>query len=291
MGKPGIVVLLFLGTLTPSLGITQNHHLIQSPKNWTEAQKYCRKNFDDLATTGTKEDWINVQNLIGNLTTAAWTGNTPFFYKWKWSLSNQIINNNEWILSNLQQYNHYYSSTVNDSCALFINGTLYEERCANQYKSVCYNQTTNTYIAIETSMSWWAAQSYCRKNYTDLTSMRNASEKQEIMNVTRGSEKWWTGLYTELWCCVVTQENEFYEPSDREFPFICSGNPKQKLVSSIYKIELKTKGSLNLNDVLLQEAILKQLENKLKNQTINQFTLRWKKSPNGNVFNKKKGDK
>lgn len=48
-------------------------------------------------------------------------------------------------------------------------------------------------------MTWEEAQSFCRVNHTDLASVRNETELQEILSITQGYDVW-IGLYrNRLW--------------------------------------------------------------------------------------------
>lgn len=56
--------------------------------------------------------------------------------------------------------------------------------------------TTNTYVKIHYSMTWTEAQRFCRANHTDLASVRNETELQQILSITKNTEiPLWIGLY------------------------------------------------------------------------------------------------
>uniref|UniRef100_A0A8C4RTV0 C-type lectin domain-containing protein n=1 Tax=Erpetoichthys calabaricus TaxID=27687 RepID=A0A8C4RTV0_ERPCA len=46
------------------------------------------------------------------------------------------------------------------------------------------------YVWINSRMNWSSTQNYCQVNYTDLGSIRNESENQEIMEKAQGSPFW-----------------------------------------------------------------------------------------------------
>lgn len=46
--------------------------------------------------------------------------------------------------------------------------------------------------------TWKEAQSYCRKHFTDLPSVRNQAENDEIQNLSKGIQVW-IGLYRDSW--------------------------------------------------------------------------------------------
>uniref|UniRef100_A0A3B5Q6G5 C-type lectin domain-containing protein n=1 Tax=Xiphophorus maculatus TaxID=8083 RepID=A0A3B5Q6G5_XIPMA len=48
-------------------------------------------------------------------------------------------------------------------------------------------------------MNWTAAQSFCRKQHSDLASIRNESENQQVQQLVPAGTKVWTGLYRGGW--------------------------------------------------------------------------------------------
>ncbi|XP_033987627.1 C-type lectin BpLec-like [Trematomus bernacchii] len=49
-------------------------------------------------------------------------------------------------------------------------------------------------------MNWTEAQSYCRKHHTDLASVRNLAENQQIVELLSGWQSTaWIGLYRDSW--------------------------------------------------------------------------------------------
>lgn len=53
---------------------------------------------------------------------------------------------------------------------------------------------------IEQTMTWYKAQSYCRENYTDLVSIRNEGQKEEVKNEGMNSTTpYWIGLLYDDW--------------------------------------------------------------------------------------------
>ncbi|XP_035849369.1 C-type lectin domain family 4 member M-like [Sander lucioperca] len=68
-------------------------------------------------------------------------------------------------------------------------------------------------------------------------------------------------------------------------PFICSVP-----ITRLLKVELKSDGSVDLNDPSVQETLLNQMAKRMRDHGINQlFRLRWRTQPNGKVFNLKTG--
>ncbi|XP_030018745.1 L-selectin-like [Sphaeramia orbicularis] len=44
--------------------------------------------------------------------------------------------------------------------------------------------TGTEFVYVNQSLSWTAAQSYCRSNYVDLATVKNPSDEQKIQNIT-----------------------------------------------------------------------------------------------------------
>ncbi|XP_058871695.1 C-type lectin lectoxin-Thr1-like [Acipenser ruthenus] len=66
---------------------------------------------------------------------------------------------------------------------------------------MCYKETSNIterYTLIEQLKTWTEAQQYCREHHTDLVSIKNASENEEIVKKAQGKPLW-IGLFNEPW--------------------------------------------------------------------------------------------
>ncbi|MGH0187228.1 UNVERIFIED_CONTAM: hypothetical protein FKN15_023731 [Acipenser sinensis] len=57
---------------------------------------------------------------------------------------------------------------------------------------------TERYTLIEELKTWTEAQQYCREHHTDLVSIKNASENEEIVKKAQG-KPFWIGLFNEPW--------------------------------------------------------------------------------------------
>ncbi|KAF5891488.1 macrophage mannose receptor 1-like isoform X1, partial [Clarias magur] len=63
------------------------------------------------------------------------------------------------------------------------------------------NTKEKSYILINESKTWRDAQTSCRENYTDLVSVRNQTENEEIWNVKQCmiNNSAWIGLFNDSW--------------------------------------------------------------------------------------------
>lgn len=63
-----------------------------------------------------------------------------------------------------------------------------------------FSGTSGTFVFVHQAKSWINAQSYCRQNYTDLASVRNQAENEQLVALASGNP-WSThiGLYRDSW--------------------------------------------------------------------------------------------
>ncbi|XP_014186699.2 putative C-type lectin domain family 20 member A, partial [Haplochromis burtoni] len=169
---------------------------------WTEAQSYCREHFTDLVTIYNS----NINQLLfskGPKTkTWAWIGLYDDRYSWKWSMEGKLFyvgSKNEFLIWANSQPDCVYAK---EYCVALQGQTQMNDRpCGASYPFLCYNAKNKSYILVNESRSWSAAQSYCRTYHTDLTSIRSKEEKSNITLTLNGSgvQYVWIGLYRDPW--------------------------------------------------------------------------------------------
>ncbi|XP_073726281.1 C-type mannose receptor 2-like, partial [Misgurnus anguillicaudatus] len=172
--------------------IQRHYHHINIEMNWTEAQKYCRENYTDLATVNNINDMNQLMKSVNNRLDKVWIGlNKSSVYKWKWSLGDPV------------KYTNWYNGDSNgsDHCVYMRDGSWHHQDCKqNTKRFICYNGDKG-FIIDGSSVSWRDAQIFCRQHHTDLISVRNQIENQQIqkiMNDTNISEVW-IGLFSDSW--------------------------------------------------------------------------------------------
>ncbi|XP_049891546.1 macrophage mannose receptor 1-like [Epinephelus moara] len=169
-------------------------------------------------------------------------------------------------------------------------------------------------------MTWMEARTHCRSSYTDLVSVRNRSENNEITSLL--PDRSWIGLYRTSWvnwsdetprtfsnwhkkqpvnsggtmrtCVVVntTTGTWFNARCEARNHFICqtvSYLPTQHKTT----LKLKFRSEADLNDPAVQQQMLEQLHAKLEKRGLSDFKLRWIQT-DGQTFHKeekKKKDK
>ncbi|XP_073326658.1 C-type lectin 1-like [Pagrus major] len=181
-----------------------------------------------------------------------------------------------------------------------------------------------TFVLIETPMTWTEAQSYCRDHHTDLASVRNTAENQEVKDVIPSGEAAWIGLFRDSWKwsdgsnssfrywdqgygqpdnyggnmedCVVAalgRDGKWFDiPCGLKRPFVCY-SPLPTTTRQVIKVRLERKdSSLDLNDPAVLEQMLKEFKQRLKDQGVDgDVKLSWRKQSDGKVFHKEEETK
>uniref|UniRef100_A0A8C1ZVL9 C-type lectin domain-containing protein n=1 Tax=Cyprinus carpio TaxID=7962 RepID=A0A8C1ZVL9_CYPCA len=70
-----------------ALASSRQYHFVNESKTWTEAQRYCRQNYTDLATIENMEEMNRLINTVnGSNNGSAWIGLYDDINSWRWSL-------------------------------------------------------------------------------------------------------------------------------------------------------------------------------------------------------------
>ncbi|XP_070400690.1 uncharacterized protein [Nothobranchius furzeri] len=112
----------------------RQYHFIYDPKNWTEAQTYCRQTYTDLVTVDSYSTVTTLNSLADvtqmGSTKHAWIGLYFDVIDWKWSLSDEdFYKNNE------ATYTNWYPGQPN--------GIWYTEQCV--YMNLAYALWSDNY--------------------------------------------------------------------------------------------------------------------------------------------------
>ncbi|XP_046723095.1 C-type mannose receptor 2-like [Silurus meridionalis] len=198
--------------------ISHQFYFINENKTWTKAQKFCRENYTDLATINDMEDIHSLLNTTkGNYTGLAWIGLYADVENWRWSLEDDAF-----YKEGEREFRGWYHQPDNyngkEMCvSMSHNGEWFDQPCVWRLGFVCYNSTNNTYVQISEGMTWEEAQRYCRAKHTDLASVRNESELQQILNITQGFEVW-IGLYrNRLWSDRSNSTFTYWRPEIQNY--------------------------------------------------------------------------
>ncbi|XP_029615646.1 macrophage mannose receptor 1-like [Salmo trutta] len=315
------LTLLISGFYTPSSCLHQ-YHFINNSVTWTDAQSYCRENYTDLATVDDMEDLNRLITSVGVSKYWLWIGlKKGDSMKWHWSLAGR-----RFYREGETEFRNWDTGTPqNGNCALKSKAGLWNNTsCDDQHHFICYDgkQGTNlTYVLIQENKTWIDAQSYCRQHHTDLVSVRNQTENTEIdQKISLRGLPVWIGLFLDSWIWSDQSDSSFRNwwpghPStdqscnctlmfsektewindlcDNTNYFICYDpaveNPeKPQLKRQVVRMKMTPKDqNLNLSDPAVQDAILQEIRNKLKEQGLPADTkVTWKKQPDGKVFHK-----
>ncbi|KAK7131340.1 hypothetical protein R3I94_016469 [Phoxinus phoxinus] len=240
-----------------ALASSREYHFVNESKTWTEAQRYCRQNYTDLATIDNMEEMNSLINTVnGSYNGSAWIGQYDDVNSWRWSLqNNDFYQEGE---RDFKNWDHEPNNGANELCVnMDYNGNWYDILCGYTLPFVCYDGRDNAsqkYIRVSEGRTWTGAQSYCRERYTDLASVRNETERQQILNVTRYYSGYgygyayngynvWIGLHrNRLWSDQSSSSFTYwlpYTPGDVAQPDNGAGVPGQQGSQHCTAVSLK----------------------------------------------------
>uniref|UniRef100_UPI003AABDEAA C-type mannose receptor 2-like n=1 Tax=Centroberyx gerrardi TaxID=166262 RepID=UPI003AABDEAA len=303
--------------------LPRQYHYVAEPKNWTEAQSYCREKYTDLATIDNMEEMNHLINTVKELGSVGslWIGLRDVI-DWRWSFSDASYypeggaDYRNWETRSSSQPDNYMGR---EFCVIIgYNGGWWDDDCSLNNQFICYKGTTTMtdpeFVFVNDKMNWSSAQRYCRENYIDLASVRSQTESQEIQKLI--PDGWsWIGLYREppshwsdgsdssftYWddppyhglsnemCAVVRLEKSFKwiaVSCHNRTQFVCYSFPAQ-MKKQVFKLKIKPEdSSVDLNDPAVKTNILQKLQDRLKDQGVTGVVLKWREQPDGKVFHK-----
>ncbi|XP_068078564.1 C-type mannose receptor 2-like [Danio rerio] len=183
--------LLLIALCSISECVQHQYYYINVNKNWTEAQRYCREKYTDLATVDNMNDMIQLNKIVNNV--RVWIGlQETRVYNWHWSSGDPALFLN-WASG---------QPVGNDECTFMRNEQWIVGPCKNTCFFICYNMSPGL-VFVNQTMNWRDAQSYCRQNHIDLVSVRNQNESQQLEKFiddrnSSGSAVW-IGLFRDTW--------------------------------------------------------------------------------------------
>ncbi|XP_039465906.1 secretory phospholipase A2 receptor-like [Oreochromis aureus] len=179
------------------------YHFIAENKSWSEAQRYCREKYTDLAKVFDMTDMSRLRNSTQNQG-EAWIGlnnNTDGNRTWHWSLPGveYIHNDSSW-----NQNERHNEPPGNCGRKRYDNGDkkLVDVSCDNTMWFICYDEMKQDkrFYLIKEPKNWTQAQSYCRSQYTDLASGLNQLDGGEMKALfTNSTFSAWVGLFRDTW--------------------------------------------------------------------------------------------
>ncbi|XP_049338839.1 C-type mannose receptor 2-like [Astyanax mexicanus] len=186
-------LLLFSALWTLSFCGTRQFHVVNNKLNWTEAQKYCRENFTDLATIENQEEMDAVKAAVNGTSGHFWIGlrQIPEQQDGSWIWSDK--SNPSYTDWNTGEPN----SPEKDNCVELWSESEYrwnDAGCTYPSPFVCYKEIP--LILIKEKKTWREALKYCRENHVDLVSVHTEEIQRWVEIVTRktSTDNVWVGL-------------------------------------------------------------------------------------------------
>ncbi|XP_017542940.2 macrophage mannose receptor 1-like [Pygocentrus nattereri] len=241
------IILLFSAVCGVSAYVPRQYVFVNESKSWTEAQSYCRETYTDLATINNMEEMKKLNSTLNTLKNApksfVWIGlDSGNDEKWLWSLADGNFYRDG------DTYRNWRSGEPNNAgnkgdeycVAMFKDkGDWFDDQCKALYSFVCYNEkktSTERYVFINETKIWHDAQSYCRERHTDLVSVRNQTENQLILNLSKinSNDHIWIGLFNDSW--------QWSDLSNSSFRYWMSGPENYGQVEMCAAVSLTEKG-------------------------------------------------
>uniref|UniRef100_A0A8C2BMZ5 C-type lectin domain-containing protein n=1 Tax=Cyprinus carpio TaxID=7962 RepID=A0A8C2BMZ5_CYPCA len=172
--------LSFTALCSVSECVQRQYHFINERKTWTEAQRYCRENYTDLATADNMNDTNELKKSVNDGSVRyVWIG---LQRKWQWSSGEPALYLN-W---------GFAQPDGKDECAFIRNGQWHDGGCSNTRTFICNTKL----IVIRENLTWSEALRYCRQNHVDLVSVHSEEIQRRVMNVVKraSTAEVWLGL-------------------------------------------------------------------------------------------------
>ncbi|CAB1452670.1 unnamed protein product [Pleuronectes platessa] len=309
-----IGVLCLSGCLTFSTCLLHQYHFVSDAMNWTEAQSYCREKYTDLVTIENTEEMKKLKDTVSAAghSSKVWIGLYSHI-DWKWSdgFNQSGAEYRKWHL------NDPTNEGANQFCVVLTNDAKwYDLECHRTSPFVCYRGTLedSDFVLVNQAKTWSEAQRHCREHFTDLATVTNDTDNNKIQQMiiplawasiglyrdpqiywSDGSSysfsSWYQGQHLlgsmKVVCGVADFEQggnwRLFSCEERK-PFVCYSVPT---VKTLVKMRVKLEdSSLDLKDPAVKQQILKQLQDRLKENGLSGITLKWKEQADGKVFHK-----
>ncbi|XP_034718653.1 macrophage mannose receptor 1-like [Etheostoma cragini] len=330
-----VLLLIMAASVTAGLSAVSSYsgpqyYFVYERKNMTEAKRYCREKYTDLSTVYNMED-VKTLNNMADLSKMVYTEYPEYYNHRAWIGLYNDVNSWRWSLTNTSfdqpgetEFRQWRTGEPNNCMSqehcteMGFDGLWNDVSCERSMKAVCVHVTgpNVTFILTDISMTWPAAQNYCRQQYTDLASVRNSTENQKVQGLIPTNGSVFIGLFRDPWkwsdgsassfrywnqdnkepnnnkqeeLCVAADFSQLGQwedwNCDVKRAFICVGPvPASK---QVIRLRLEKKNSPDVNDQAFMEAMLKQLQQKLGARD-RDIKLSWRKQADGQVFHKKK---
>uniref|UniRef100_A0A673B8A0 C-type lectin domain-containing protein n=1 Tax=Sphaeramia orbicularis TaxID=375764 RepID=A0A673B8A0_9TELE len=190
------IVSIYVPIWSISTCLLHQYHYVHELKTWTEAQSYCRRHYTDLATIENSSEVDQLINAVsGESVSEVWIG---LFSEVDWRWSDGYTGNE----SGYRRWDPIWSEPdfeeAAELCVTYHPNGWRGVFCEYKFPFICYSGTEFVYVNLE--VSWTAAQSYCRRHYTDLATIENSSEMDQLINAVsdKSVSEVWIGLFSEV---------------------------------------------------------------------------------------------
>ncbi|KAI4799668.1 hypothetical protein KUCAC02_016733 [Chaenocephalus aceratus] len=298
-----LLVMAAAGLSAVSSFVDRQYYFVDEMKNMTEAQRYCREKYTDLATVHSVELVKLLKDSFRSNTSKAWIGLHDDRDTWSWSLSNTSFN----YFAQTSDSDRREHCTLNSS----VDELWDAAGCEEHFNAICFDVSGSSVTFVFTkisSMNWTEAQSYCRAHHTDLVSMRQISENQKTyedpqlqiqapVSVQERVLAWAPARRVILtlrivWLALSNGGIWVTRKCKSRIPFICYTH--LTISKQVIKLRVKNNANLNLNDegraegnhgaVIMSRSFVSQIKKKLG--LGDNAELMWRTQQDGQVFHK-----
>ncbi|XP_043101195.1 C-type lectin BjL-like [Puntigrus tetrazona] len=153
-------LVLFSGLLSVILSDSSRlteYVLIPEYKTWRAARSFCLRNYIDLASVQTLNEWSQINKLRASHLSDSWIGLYDDVNSWRWSFQEERLTYTRW---DRDQPDNYGGDQ--DCVMLHPNGYWRDKSCNLKCVVICQSDEGPVLNADE-EMSWKQAQRFCRK--------------------------------------------------------------------------------------------------------------------------------
>ncbi|XP_021333798.2 macrophage mannose receptor 1 [Danio rerio] len=280
---------------------------VNQSKTFDEALRICRDEYIDLVSLWDQSDMDALFTLKDfTFTETAWIGlRKSRREQWLWSLSDPRL-----YKAGETEYTNWGprepTNTAGEFCSVMDSlGNIRDTPCLTPRSFICYNDqgsSSDKYVFVSSPKAWRDAQSHCRSFYTDLVSVRNLQENQQIQSLVPAGGVSYIGYFKDdfAWsdsstssyrnwdhgqpdgsgiCAVLQFHNHMWNDLTCTDPrgFFCSADA---VLTQTVRLQLK---ALRVED--LQLSLLQQIRQTLVSGGLSEYAdVQWRKQQDGNIF-------